>query len=131
MRGTDCRGGTGRGGLQRGCSAGRGNRVRQGRRGALIEAGRQDLIGSGCGCPLPTQPSKEAIEARRRQANEAAANPAKGEPVGERGLANKGYRPWRKSAQWRKRGKRSRKSNTARSRRHEARIGDDPSARES
>ncbi len=73
-------------------------------REALIEAGRQDLIGSGCDCLIPAQPPKEAIEARRKQANEVGdhyhtvSNPAKGEPAGERGLPNQGYRPGRKSA---------------------------------
>src|SRR5205823_5897432 len=58
-------------------------------REALIQAGRADLIGGGCDCLIPAHPLREAIEARRRQANEAArgdhyhavANPAKGEPV--------------------------------------------------
>ena len=62
-------------------------------REALIQAGRQDLIGNGCDCLIPAQPPKEAIEARRCRANETAhgdhyhtvANPAKGEPAGERG----------------------------------------------
>ncbi|MCI0682589.1 MAG: YgiQ family radical SAM protein [Gemmataceae bacterium] len=75
-------------------------------REALIQAGRQDLIGNGCDCLIPAQPPKEAIEARRRRANESTrgdhyhtvANPAKGEPVGERGLPNRGYRPGRKRA---------------------------------
>src|SRR5438046_6254325 len=75
-------------------------------REALIEAGRQDLIGNGCDCLIPAQPPKEALEARRQRANEATrgdhyhtvANPAKGEPAGERGLPNHGYRPERKSA---------------------------------
>ena len=60
----------------------------------------------GLRLPDPGQPPRQAIEARRRQANEAAegdhyhsiANPAKGEPVGERGLPNQGYRPGRKTA---------------------------------
>jgi hypothetical protein len=76
-------------------------------REALIEAGRADLIG-GCEGLIPANPPKEAIEARRRQANRAVggedddhyhtvANPAKGEKPGERGM-NKGYRPWRTSA---------------------------------
>ena len=72
-------------------------------REALIQAGRQDLIGSGCDCLIPAQPSKEAIEERRRRANDpdhyhTVANPAKGEKPGERGLPNQGYRPGRKSA---------------------------------
>ncbi len=75
-------------------------------REALIQAGRQDLIGGGCDCLIPAQPPKEALTARRERANEAArgdhyhtvANPAKGEPVGERSLPNQGYRPGRKTA---------------------------------
>jgi uncharacterized radical SAM protein YgiQ len=75
-------------------------------REALLKAGRGDLIGNGCDCLIPAQPPKAAIEARRRRANEVAegdhyhtvANPAKGEPVGERGLPTQGYRPGRKSA---------------------------------
>src|SRR4051794_35713742 len=75
-------------------------------REALIQAGRQDLIGNGCDCLIPAQAPKEAIEARRKRANDpdhyhTVANPAKGEPPGERGagpIKNKGYRPGRKSA---------------------------------
>jgi uncharacterized radical SAM protein YgiQ len=72
-------------------------------REALIQAGRQDLIGSGCDCLIPTQPPKEAIAARRRRANDpdhyhTVANPANGEKPGERGLPNAGYRPRRKTA---------------------------------
>ncbi len=72
-------------------------------REALTEAGRQDLIGNGCDCLIPAQPPKEAIEARRRRANDpdhyhSVANPAKGEKPGERGLSSQGYRPGRKSA---------------------------------
>lgn len=75
-------------------------------REALLKAGRGDLIGGGCDCLIPTHPPKAAIDARRRQANEpvegdhyhSLANPAKGEPAGERGLPNSGYRPGRKTA---------------------------------
>ncbi len=75
-------------------------------REALIEAGRQDLIGNGCDCLIPAQPPKEAIEARRKRANDpdhyhTVANPAKGEEPGERGAGPgkpKGYRPGRKMA---------------------------------
>jgi hypothetical protein len=67
---------------------------------ALIEAERADLIG-GCEWLIPSNPPKEAIEARRRQANCAVrgdeendhyhtANPAKGEEAGEWGAMNKG-----------------------------------------
>jgi hypothetical protein len=72
------------------------------------------LIGNGCDCLIPAQPPKEAIEARRRQANDpdhyhTVANTAKGEKPGERGLPNQGYRPGRKSAR-RQDKKRKRKS---------------------
>src|SRR5690242_8583226 len=75
-------------------------------REALIQAGRQDLIGNGCDCLIPAQPPKEAIEARRRRANDSdhyhtVANPAKGEKPGERGAEPPkpaGYRPGRKTA---------------------------------
>jgi uncharacterized radical SAM protein YgiQ len=74
-------------------------------RKALEEAGRTELIGSGCDALIPAQPSKEALRARRERADRAVrgdhyhtvANPAKGEKPGERGL-NKGYRPGRKTA---------------------------------
>jgi hypothetical protein len=39
-------------------------------REALIQAGRQDLIGSGCDCLIPIHPPREAIEARRKAAND-------------------------------------------------------------
>ena len=78
-------------------------------REALIEAGRSDLIG-GCEGLIPANPPQEAIEAKRRQANDAlrgdhyhtVANPAKGEKPGERGAEppkTTGYRPGRKSQQ--------------------------------
>jgi len=72
-------------------------------RKALTEAGRQDLIG-GCEGLIPAHPPKEAILARRLRANDGdyyhgVANPAKGEPAGERGLPNLGYRPGRKTQQ--------------------------------
>ena len=83
-------------------------------RDALIEAKRTDLIGDGCDCLIPANPPKEALEARRRQANQAirgdgdddhyhtVANSAKGEKPGERGagpVKPTGYRPGRKSQQ--------------------------------
>ena len=86
-------------------------------RKALEQAGRTDLIGGGCDALIPAHPPKEAVEERRRRANDAAkgdhyhtvANPAKGEPVGERGLPNQGYRPGRKTQQ-RRQEKRKKKS---------------------
>ncbi len=82
-------------------------------RKALEQAGRTDLIGGGCDALIPAHPPKGAIEERRRRANDAAkgdhyhalTNPAKGEPVGERGLPNQGYRPGRKTGR-RRQGKR-------------------------
>lgn len=82
-------------------------------RDALIQAGRTDLIG-GCEGLIAANPPREAIDARRKQANAAVrgdhyhtvANPAKGEPPGERGAGpakTKGYRPGRKSQQRRQR----------------------------
>jgi hypothetical protein len=62
-------------------------------REALLEAGRADLIG-GCEGLIPANPPREAIEARRRQ-----ANPAGGEEPGERGAGPPrptGDRPGRK-----------------------------------
>jgi hypothetical protein len=81
-------------------------------REALIQAGRQDLIDNGCDCLIPAQPPKEATESRRKRANDpdhyhTVANPAEGEPAGERGLPNYGYRPGRKSAKRRTGKKRS------------------------
>jgi hypothetical protein len=75
-------------------------------RKALEQAGRTDLIGGGCDSLIPAQPPKEGLEARRERANEevrgdhshTVANPKKGEPAGERGLPNQGYRPGRTTA---------------------------------
>ncbi|MHB1424300.1 MAG: YgiQ family radical SAM protein [Gemmataceae bacterium] len=76
-------------------------------REALLQACRSDLIG-GCEGLIPAQPPKEALEARRKRANDAVrgdhyhtvANPARGEKAGERGAEppKTGYRPGRKSA---------------------------------
>jgi uncharacterized radical SAM protein YgiQ len=38
-------------------------------RQALLKAGRSDLIGSGCDCLIPARPPREAIRARRLDAN--------------------------------------------------------------
>jgi hypothetical protein len=73
-------------------------------REALIQSGRADLIG-GCEGLIPPNPPKEAIEARRKQANSAVqgdhyhtmASPGKRGKAGERGLPNRGYRPGRKT----------------------------------
>lgn len=68
-------------------------------RDALAAAGRADLIG-GCDGLIPAHPPREAIEARRCDADHyhAVANPATGEPPGERGAGPAkptGYRPGR------------------------------------
>lgn len=73
-------------------------------RKALEQAGRQDLIGGGCDCLIPSTPPKQAIEARRRRANAAGSgehvhkvpNPAAG---------GGGYRPKRATARRRQRKK--------------------------
>ena len=90
-------------------------------REALIR-GSRGLIG-GCEGLIPANPPREAIEARRKQANRAVhgnrandhshsiANPAKGEKPGERNRSrsepNGGYRPGRKSQKRTRRGKRN------------------------
>jgi len=73
-------------------------------REALIQAGRQDLIG-GCEGFIPANPPKEAIAARRPQANWASqgeddndhyhtvANPAEGEKACERGRTTEDWLP--------------------------------------
>ena len=65
-------------------------------REALIQAGRADLIGGGCDCLIPAQPPKEAVEARRRQANDAA----RGDHVHTvpNPKDRRGYRPGRRTA---------------------------------
>ena len=47
-------------------------------RRALEQAGRQDLIGSGCDCLIPARPPKEALDRRRRRANRAAGRAERG-----------------------------------------------------
>jgi len=75
-------------------------------RKALEQAGRTDLIGSECDSLIPANPPKEALEKRRRQANEAA-NEISGDhirggpgktPDASRKKPGGGYRPGRKSA---------------------------------
>jgi hypothetical protein len=65
-------------------------------RQALEQAGRGNLIGSGCDALIPAQPPKEALQARRERANEAA----RGEYVHTVPNPRKkhGYRPGRKTA---------------------------------
>ncbi len=78
-------------------------------RKALEDAGRQDLIGSGCDCLIPARAPKEALDARRKDANErfrgdyvhakdAGAASSKGtvKKKQSRFAPGKGYRPDRK-----------------------------------
>jgi uncharacterized radical SAM protein YgiQ len=70
-------------------------------RKALQQAGRQDLIGSGCDALIPAQPPKEALLARRERANRKF----RGDYVHTipKARANAGYRPGRKTARRRPR----------------------------
>jgi uncharacterized radical SAM protein YgiQ len=65
-------------------------------RRALEQVGRQDLIGGGCDCLIPAQPPKEALDSRRRRANEAVREQQQGDHI--RGTPGNGYRPKRKTA---------------------------------
>jgi uncharacterized radical SAM protein YgiQ len=74
-------------------------------RKALEQAGRQDLIGSGCDALIPEQPPKAALDQRRRRANEDLREQRSGDHIrsrpGEQPAG--GYRPHRKGAQRRDR----------------------------
>ncbi len=65
-------------------------------RRALEQAGRQDLIGSGCDCLIPDRPPKEALDRRRRRANLEVREQTSGDHI--RSRPGTGYRPQRKSA---------------------------------
>ncbi|MEJ7589928.1 MAG: YgiQ family radical SAM protein [Planctomycetaceae bacterium] len=81
-------------------------------RKALEQAGRQDLIGSGCDCLIPSNPPREALDKRRADANtrirgeyvhtipKEGASAAKGKTSQKqsRNKPGKGYRPGRSSA---------------------------------
>jgi len=71
-------------------------------RRALEEAGRQDLIGSGCDCLIPDRPPKAALDQRRARANREMREQREGDHIREQPGA--GYRPHRSSS-----GRRSRK----------------------
>src|SRR5207253_491030 len=47
-------------------------------RQALMQAGRQDLIGGGCDALIPAQPPREAIIKRRQDANSTQTGRARG-----------------------------------------------------
>jgi uncharacterized radical SAM protein YgiQ len=66
---------------------------------ALVEAGRRDLIGSGCDALIPQHPPREALEARRRVASGRGARQQEGDHVHATGRQpGEGYRPGRKSS---------------------------------
>jgi len=80
-------------------------------RKALLQAGRRDLIGDGCGCLIPATPPKEALLDRRERATREARDgdyvhsrqrtpqsPARS----SRGRSSIGYRPHRKGASHRR-----------------------------
>jgi uncharacterized radical SAM protein YgiQ len=74
-------------------------------RRALEQAGRQDLIGSGCDCLIPERPPKEALDHKRREATRAfteqtsgdhiRGGPASGSRKQHRPRKSVGYRPHR------------------------------------
>ena len=65
-------------------------------RKALEQAGRQDLIGSGCDALIPDRPPKEALDRRRRRATVAVREQTSGDHI--RGGPGGGYRPGRTTA---------------------------------
>ena len=73
-------------------------------RKALEQAGRTDLIGSGCDALIPAQPPRAALDTRRRQANsDFAENHVHTVPAAKGARKERGYRPNRKSAHRRER----------------------------
>jgi len=78
-------------------------------RRALEQAGRRDLIGTGCDCLIPEQPPREALDRRRREATrafteETSGDHLRGGPANAagarrrrlgRGRKSVGYRPKR------------------------------------
>jgi uncharacterized radical SAM protein YgiQ len=65
-------------------------------RKALEQAGRQDLIGSGCDCLIPANPPKAALDKRRTRSNRQLREQTSGDHI--RGGPSGGYRPQRKTA---------------------------------
>ena len=77
-------------------------------RRALEQAGRQDLIGTGCDCLIPERPPREALNRKRREATRALADQTSGDHIrgGKEGRSQRrtkaprsrktvGYRPKR------------------------------------
>jgi len=50
-------------------------------RRALEQAGRQDLIGSGCDCLIPDRPPREALDRKRADANRAITEATSGDHI--------------------------------------------------
>ncbi len=71
-------------------------------RRALEKAGRHDLIGSGCDCLIPERAPKEALHRRRRRAKQQWREQTSGDHI----RSGAGYRPNRKTATKRPRGRR-------------------------
>jgi len=76
-------------------------------RRALEQAGRQDLIGSGCDCLIPDRPPREALDRKRAEATRAFTESTSGDHIRgdrkpaagrrqSRGRPNVGYRPGRR-----------------------------------
>jgi uncharacterized radical SAM protein YgiQ len=65
-------------------------------RKALEQAGRQDLIGSGCDCLIAANPPKAALDKRRTRSNRQLREQTSGDHI--RGGPGGGYRPQRKTA---------------------------------
>jgi uncharacterized radical SAM protein YgiQ len=74
-------------------------------RRALEQAGRQDLIGSGCDCLIPDRPPKPALDKRRKRANAEVREQREGDHIRSKPAApqESGYRPHRKTAKRRPR----------------------------
>jgi len=76
-------------------------------RRALEQAGRQDLIGSGCDCLIPDRPPKEALDKKRREATRAfteqnSGDHIRGGPATARGGRGGPGKPGRKQRRPRK-----------------------------
>ena len=72
-------------------------------RRALEQAGRQDLIGSGCDCLIPDRPPKEALDKKRREATRAFTEETSGDHIrgGRSGSRSRKQRRPRKSIGYR------------------------------
>jgi uncharacterized radical SAM protein YgiQ len=70
-------------------------------REALLQAGRKDLIGEGKGCLIGSQPPREALEARRRKAQDALRDHVHAKDYYGGAPKSGGYRPGRKT--WKRR----------------------------